>query len=198
MVRSVNNLSEKLRGTATFAHEVGIRNFTMPFQPLSEEDTLGKALISMRDNLKASETELWQITANLNKKDRLMRAVGSATHELISNNSFDTAIGNAIKSLGSQMGVDSVVTYRNYPDELTGNTYSSQLACWNSLSDAVEYHSAEFQKVPFHLMADIEQTLLGNKVFLQHFVRSEGCLCKKMDRKHTSKIGNNYSGFCSG
>ena len=165
MVRSVNNLSEKLRGTATFAHEVGIRNFNMPFQPLSEEDTLGKALISMRDNLKASETELWQTTANLNKKDRLMRAVGSATHELISNNNFDTAIGNAIKLLGSQMGVASVVTYRNYPDDLTEKTYSSQLARWNNLTDEIEYHSAAYQKVPFHLMADIERTLLGKEIF---------------------------------
>src|SRR3984957_8716503 len=95
MVRSVNSLSEKLRATATFAHEVGIRNFNIPFRPLSEDDTLGKALISMRDNLKVSEMELRQITADLNKKDRLLRAVGSATHELISNNSFDTAIGNA-------------------------------------------------------------------------------------------------------
>jgi len=60
MVRSVNNLSEKLRGTATFAHEVGMRNFDIPFQPLGDEDTLGKALISMRDNLRTSETELLQ------------------------------------------------------------------------------------------------------------------------------------------
>ena len=62
MVCSVNNLSEKLRGTATFAHEVGLRNFNIPFQPLGNEDTLGKALISMRDNLKASEMELLQST----------------------------------------------------------------------------------------------------------------------------------------
>jgi signal transduction histidine kinase/CheY-like chemotaxis protein len=165
MVRSVNSLSEKLRATATFAHEVGIRNFNIPFRPLSEDDTLGKALISMRDNLKVSEMELRQITADLNKKDRLLRAVGSATHELISNNSFDTAIGNAIKLLGSQMGVDSVLTYRNWPDELTGDTCSSQLAYWNNLTDEIVYHSKDHQKVPFYLMPDIEHTLLGNKVF---------------------------------
>jgi len=58
MVHSVNNLSEKLQATATFAHEVGLRNFNIPFKPLSSEDTLGKALISMRDNLKVSEADL--------------------------------------------------------------------------------------------------------------------------------------------
>jgi len=165
MVRSVNHLSEKLRETAAFAHEVGIRNFTMPFKPLSEEDMLGKALISMRDNLKASETELLQITADLNKKDRLLRAVGSATHELISNNNFETSIGNAIKLLGSQIGVDSVATYRNRSDGLTNTTHCSPLARWNRHTDEIDYHPAGFQEVPLHLMPDIEQTLLGNKVF---------------------------------
>lgn len=58
MVKAVNNLSEKLAGTESFAREVGSRNFDMPFTPLSDEDVLGKALISMRDNLKKSESEL--------------------------------------------------------------------------------------------------------------------------------------------
>jgi len=165
MVRSVNNLSAKLSGTAAFAHEIGIRNFNMPFQPLSDEDTLGKSLISMRDNLRSSELELLQITADLNKKDRLLQAVGSATHELISNNDFETAIGNAIKLLGFQMGVDRVVTYRNYRDDPANNTYSSELACWNSITNEVVYNAEEFQKVPFYLMGDIEQTLRKNKVF---------------------------------
>jgi methyl-accepting chemotaxis protein len=70
MVRSVNNLSEKLFTTATFAHEVGVRNFDMPFQPLSDEDMLGKALISMRDNLKASEEELHVINQDLLQRNK--------------------------------------------------------------------------------------------------------------------------------
>ena len=165
MVRSVNNLAEKLSVTATFAHEVGIRNFNIPFQPLSDEDTLGKSLISMRDNLRASEMDLLQSSADLNKKDRLLRAVGSATHELLSNIDFETAIGNANRLLGSQMGVDKVVTYRNYFDSLTNDIYSSQLACWNGVSDEIEYNSKEFQCVPIHLMVDIHQALLANQIF---------------------------------
>ena len=165
MVRSVNNLSEKLRVTATFAHQVGVRNFNIHFQPLSDEDTLGKSLISMRDNLKASEMDLLQSAADLSKKERLLQAVGSATHELLSNIDFETAIGNAIRLLGSKMGVDKVVTYRNYSDSLTNDTYSNQLACWNSLTDEIEYHSKEFQSVPIHLMVDIQQALIANKIF---------------------------------
>ncbi|MEP7165304.1 MAG: ATP-binding protein [Ferruginibacter sp.] len=58
MVNAVNNLSEKLQGTANFANEVGSRNFDVPFQPLGTEDVLGKALIKMRDNLKRNQIEL--------------------------------------------------------------------------------------------------------------------------------------------
>jgi methyl-accepting chemotaxis protein len=70
MIRSVNNLSEKLNKTAQFAHEVGLRNFYIPFQPLSDADTLGKALISMRDNLKKSEEELLNTATDLVQRNK--------------------------------------------------------------------------------------------------------------------------------
>lgn len=65
MVHSVNELSNKLRETATFAEEIGKRDFTGKFTPLSEEDILGKALLTMKDNLKASGDELIQTADNL-------------------------------------------------------------------------------------------------------------------------------------
>jgi signal transduction histidine kinase len=58
MVKAVNNLSTKLKTTALFADEIGKRNFDIRFQPLSDKDTLGKALITMRDNLKSSDERL--------------------------------------------------------------------------------------------------------------------------------------------
>ena len=36
MLQAVNNLSEKLQATSRFAHEVGIKNFDIPFAPLSD------------------------------------------------------------------------------------------------------------------------------------------------------------------
>ena len=168
MVQSVNNLSENLLRTANFAYEVGIRNFKIPFKPLSDEDTLGKALISMRDNLKTSEMELMEITGDLNKKDRLLQAVGSAVHELISNNDIETAIGNAIKLLGVQMGVNMIETYHNYTCSIDEKTYSSQLAYWNSVTNDVEYHAPAFQQVLFYFTSDIEQTLHKNEIFHCH------------------------------
>ena len=58
MVRSVNNLSEKLHGSAAFANEIGNRNFDSHFEPLGPDDMLGKAIIAMRDNLKSSDERM--------------------------------------------------------------------------------------------------------------------------------------------
>ena len=70
MVQSVNELSNKLRETATFADEIGKRDFTGKFTPLSEEDVLGKALLTMKDNLKSSGDELVQTAENLIQRNK--------------------------------------------------------------------------------------------------------------------------------
>jgi signal transduction histidine kinase len=70
MVGAVNELSNKLRETATFADEIGKRDFTMDFTPLSDEDILGKALLTMKDNLKTSGDELIQTAENLIQRNK--------------------------------------------------------------------------------------------------------------------------------
>ncbi len=70
MVRSVNELSNKLRETATFADEIGKRDFAGKFTPLSDEDILGKALLTMKDNLKKSGDELTQTAENLIQRNK--------------------------------------------------------------------------------------------------------------------------------
>jgi signal transduction histidine kinase len=83
MVRSVNNLSDKLQATANFAQEVGMRNFNVPFLPLSEEDTLGKALITMRTNLRRGEISLESKNKELERKNKeLEQFAYVASHDL--------------------------------------------------------------------------------------------------------------------
>jgi signal transduction histidine kinase len=83
MVRSVNNLSDKLQRTAIFAHEIGRRNFEAPYQPLSDQDTLGKALLAMRENLWKSESNLENKNRELERKNKeLEQFAYVASHDL--------------------------------------------------------------------------------------------------------------------
>jgi signal transduction histidine kinase len=83
MVHSVNNLSVSLQATATFAHEIGRRNFDMPFKPLSEEDTLGISLMAMRDSLRTSESNLETQNRELERKNKeLEQFAYVASHDL--------------------------------------------------------------------------------------------------------------------
>lgn len=83
MAHSINNFSEKLQATATFAHETGLRNFDMPFKPLSDEDTLGKALVAMRENLRSGEVDLEIKNKELERKNKeLEQFAFVASHDL--------------------------------------------------------------------------------------------------------------------
>jgi signal transduction histidine kinase/DNA-binding response OmpR family regulator len=165
MVKAVNHLSGKLQITSWFAYEVGVRNFDMPFHPLSEEDTLGKSLIAMRDNLKASEKELMAVTDDLHKKDQLLQAVAEATHMLISNNDVNEAMGKTIRSLGKKIGVDGVQIYKVRKDDDTDFIYADSLIRWLHITDEIEHHVP----VAYNLssMPHAYKALADNEVFFR-------------------------------
>ncbi|HXA01520.1 MAG TPA: SpoIIE family protein phosphatase, partial [Cytophagaceae bacterium] len=52
---ALNGLVEGLNRTTNFSKEIGSGNFDHEYQPLSSEDTLGQALLKMRDELKENE-----------------------------------------------------------------------------------------------------------------------------------------------
>ena len=162
MIDSVDHLSEKLHAAAIFARETGNRNFTVPFEPLSDEDTLGKSLLTMRDDLKTSEMELLGITDDLNKKDQLLQAVSEATHMLISNNELETAMGKAARLLGVKMQVDRVNIYK-VGTEKDGRMYADQLVRWIGSSNKTEYNSPEFQH--FSGMYNTMEKMSRNEIF---------------------------------
>ncbi|MBM76948.1 MAG: hypothetical protein CL846_00555 [Crocinitomicaceae bacterium] len=57
---AMNSLVKGLKETTQFAHEVGQSNFKYPYQPLSEDDVLGHALLKMKDELAETERILEQ------------------------------------------------------------------------------------------------------------------------------------------
>ena len=58
MAVAVNRLAQGLARTQKFSQEVGGGNFDTPYEPLSDDDALGKALLQMRSSLAESEREL--------------------------------------------------------------------------------------------------------------------------------------------
>jgi serine phosphatase RsbU (regulator of sigma subunit)/HAMP domain-containing protein len=58
MAVAVNRLAQGLSRTQKFSQEVGGGDFNTPYEPLSDDDTLGKALLQMRTSLAENEREL--------------------------------------------------------------------------------------------------------------------------------------------
>ena len=56
----MNSLVTGLTETTQFAHEIGQSNFDYEYQPLSDEDVLGHALLKMKDELAETERILEQ------------------------------------------------------------------------------------------------------------------------------------------
>ena len=169
MALTVNHLSEKLMAAAIFAKETGSRNFSIPFTPLSDQDTLGKALLSMRDDLKASEADLLAVTVDLNKKDLLLQAVAAATYELISNNNLDKAMGKAIRLLGFKLQVDGVNLYKNDPVTPDGTLFTGQLLQWNSKTNEIKYNAPEYQRISY---VDEAMAVLAKNEIFQVFTKN--------------------------
>lgn len=55
MAETTDHLTKSLRRTANFAHAIGKGAFDTEFEPIGQEDTLGTALINMRDSIQESE-----------------------------------------------------------------------------------------------------------------------------------------------
>ncbi|HTL09500.1 MAG TPA: response regulator [Chitinophagaceae bacterium] len=162
MMAAVNHLSRKLQETARFAQETGNRNFNIPFTPLGPQDTLGKALLSMRDNLRRSEMELMANAEDLHKKDELLQAAALATYELISNEDFDEAIGKAVRLLGNRLQVDVFNVYKTMTGPM-GEEFTDQLLRWTRVNDAVVYDDPGFRGLTN--LDEVLNILRNNEIF---------------------------------
>ena len=60
MSEAMITLVDGLKKTAEFAHEVGQSNFSYSYEPMSDEDVLGHALLKMKDELAETERILEQ------------------------------------------------------------------------------------------------------------------------------------------
>lgn len=85
MISALKALMVGLKETSQFADETGKGNFDYPFQPLSENDVQGKALLDMRFKLKMAhqtDQERKWISEGLEKISAIMQLTGSSCNEL--------------------------------------------------------------------------------------------------------------------
>lgn len=109
-------------------------------------------------------TDIKRSEEDLRKKDRLLQAIATATHELVRNDDFEAAMGSVISLLGGRMQLDRVNVYCNTAGR-DGVFIVSQLVGWESDTDSVEYHSPDMQRIPVTAMSPAMAALSRNEVY---------------------------------
>jgi signal transduction histidine kinase/CheY-like chemotaxis protein len=93
MIEAVQTLTASLRQTAHFAHEIGYGNLSADFNPASEKDELGNALVQMRASLRDAD--------EANRQRTWISSVGDEINVVLRENSddIDKLSGNVISVL---------------------------------------------------------------------------------------------------
>jgi PAS domain S-box-containing protein len=124
MAIAMDNLVNGLKGTTLFAENIGNGNYNTAFQPLSEHDVLGNALINMRNNLsKVAEDDKkrnWA-TEGMAKFGEILRTNNSDLLKL-----SDEIISNLVKYLKANQGALYIIDDVQEADETT----MSMKACY--------------------------------------------------------------------
>jgi PAS domain S-box-containing protein len=123
MASAMDNLVSGLKATTYFAESIGNGKYDSDFQPLSEHDVLGNALINMRDNLSrvAEEDKMrnWA-TEGMAKFGEILRTNTNDLSKLA-----DEIILNLVKYLKANQGAIYIID-----DESGDETTMSMKACY--------------------------------------------------------------------
>ncbi|RYG03949.1 MAG: response regulator, partial [Chitinophagaceae bacterium] len=129
--------------------------------PLRDADGYVWGVLGFAHNI----TELKKVEESLRRKDQLLQAIAEATHQLISNNNLEDAIGEAIQLLAIKMQVDSVNVYRNHIDERSDKPMSSQILHWGSAEGELVQNAEGYQNLSLEELGEIFTTLNKDEVY---------------------------------
>ncbi|HTH55730.1 MAG TPA: PAS domain S-box protein [Cyclobacteriaceae bacterium] len=104
MADKVDSLVQTLKSSAEFAKNVGEGKLDAPFQPVSENDTLGQALIHMRDDLIENERKD-------NERNWIVRGVAEAAEILRAHDTLDELGNDVIKFIAEKIGAVQAAFY---------------------------------------------------------------------------------------
>jgi PAS domain S-box-containing protein len=97
MAVAVGNLVAALRRTANFAHAIGEGNYEAHFRPMSNDDILGNALISMRDSIeKADERD--------SERNWIVTGVAEISQILRLHNNLEELGNNVVSFVAEKIG----------------------------------------------------------------------------------------------
>jgi PAS domain S-box-containing protein len=110
-------------------------------------------------------TELKKVEESLRRKDQLLQAIAEATHQLISNNNLEDAIGEAIQLLAIKMQVDSVNVFKNEFDQQNNSLICNQILHWESGGKELVQHAPDYQNIRVDMKNIIFSTLAKDEIF---------------------------------
>jgi PAS domain S-box-containing protein len=117
MAYAMDNLVSGLKGTTSFAENIGKGSYQSDFRPLSEHDVLGNALINMRDNLsKVAEDDKkrnWA-TGGQAKFGEILRTNNNDLLKL-----SDEIISNLVKYMKANQGALYIIEEQGEGEEAT-------------------------------------------------------------------------------
>ncbi|MCW5909484.1 MAG: PAS domain S-box protein [Cyclobacteriaceae bacterium] len=123
MAEAIENMLTGLKAKVEFAENIGKGNYESMFELLSEDDTMGDALIQMRSNLKqAAEDDRkrnWA-TEGLAKFADILRSRNDNLGEL-----SDNIISNLVKYMNANQGALFLIN-----DDNQGDTFIELVACY--------------------------------------------------------------------
>ncbi len=132
--------------------------------PLRDGDDAPWGVLGFVHNI----TQRKKVEETLLRKDQLLMAVAEATHQLISNNTLEDAIGEAIQLLGIKMQVDAVNVYKNDFRADESAWYHDQLLHWNGTTNEMIHRDPEYQQVRTDMNSTIAKTLMKEETFFSH------------------------------
>lgn len=109
-------------------------------------------------------TEMKLAEDHLQRKDLLLQAVSEATHQLISNNLLEDAMGESIQLLGIKMQADIVNIYKNEKTS-DGHWFTNELLRWKSDLPELIYNNPKRKMISLDPETDLFATLQKEEIY---------------------------------
>ena len=130
------------------------------------EGNIAGAIGSIRDI-----TERKRVEEELRKRDHLLEGAAMTSHELLSLVDFNSAIDQALETLGHSMDVDRIFIFENIDDPKTGEHMTSQRFTWSRETHSVERDKPAFQNMFYDHIDPLAYEMLSSGTPIKGAVR---------------------------